>query len=528
MNASAAARRRLRRTLADSGLTGRHSESATTEQGHSRLESFSHVLDDLGPLYSAFGQYLSQRPDLTPLGSCLTMAIQPHTESPTPTESVHSLLRSAGDPWRNLRGSIDPSPVGFTPIYQWHLAEIDEEPHLVKILRPEFERQARTEVQALEGIGGLTLWDDPRLAIDFQTAYRDFRFEFDRCLDLGSQAELLAEIEGWLPASDELELAGDIAEYRHQRVVVSRLPEGESLARRLESTEEGNRADIARRLAAAWLHLALIDGVCLDVVDPCDIVLQPDGGIAILGGCPSLPDRPSRNQLLRYLTASAQHEPDRACSILTRLSDTKSSHRSIDYLRIQLRQATPFRDGGWYEPTSGERLAHTMFLHWRLARSSGYEPKAQLAAFQRGAAQIVHLAHSLAPSTDSFEHAVADTRVVAAAVETRKRFGPSTLDRWIRRMLSALDHVAHNSEEVVRRFTANEGDEYTSPSDLKPKRKGPLIAILATVISTSWLFGSFSPEIANARWLEPVAAVALLILLVAYILVVERSRTRPG
>ncbi|MCP4898300.1 MAG: hypothetical protein GY906_15105 [bacterium] len=527
--ASAARQRRLRQRMLAAGFATR---SATRQNKTSEIPPstrLSEVLRDLGPLYIAFGSYLANRPDLAPLGSCLALRGVENGLQPTPTDEIRRVLRSAGGPLRELRQSISESPIGVSSTYQWHRIDLGGDGQgVVKIVRPEFEHQASSDTDALAVFEEFVLWDDPRRPIDISCALSEFRSGLGRCLNLNEQAQDLSDASEWVSPSDELELRPDIARLRSARVVVSDLPNEDFVGDRLSHDSLGDHSDLGRCLATAWLHLALIDGVCFEHIDPWDIVVQPNGGFAFLGGLASLPDRRSRNDLLRYLTASAQHEPDRACAFLVRLSEATEGRRSQDYLRIQLRQATPFRDGSWSEPIRGERLAHTLLLHWRLARSNGYAPSRALAAFEHGVSGMAHLSEALAPTDDAFEQAVADTRVVAAAVDVRKRLGPTTLLRFVRRLLGSLDHLAHNSDELIRRVEASESSDSDEAVSQHSIRWKPLVAILVAALTSAWALRVVSSGQGAGAWIEPTTTVVLLILVIAYILVVERSRTRPG
>jgi Ca2+/H+ antiporter len=191
-----------------------------------------------------------------------------------------------------------------------------------------------------------------------------------------------------------------------------------------------------------------------------------------------------------------------------------------------MRQATPFREGLWNETRHGEKLAQTMFLHWRLARRCGYTPDNSLAAFERGSAALALLAESLDADIDSFEQGLADTRVVAAAVDFRQRVGLTAFPRFVRRMLTSFDTLTHISYQLILEKSRQDAGN-SNRNHLRDSSRGvwpKLLVLMLSMVGISTLVHILGSRSIENHWIEPLAAAVILVLVFAYILVLELAR----
>lgn len=104
---------------------------------------------------------------------------------------------------------------------------------------------------------------------------------------------------------------------------------------------------------------------------------------------------------------------------------------SYQDLYHQLRQAEPFRTGGWSDRHRGERCADALCIYWRLARQPGRRLRPHAAAFACGVLALERQAEAKAPARDGLRQGLDDVRVIAAAVRLREQLGPRALPETV-------------------------------------------------------------------------------------------------
>jgi hypothetical protein len=100
-----------------------------------------------------------------------------------------------------------------------------------------------------------------------------------------------------------------------------------------------------------------------------DDVRLHDGRLVMVGGAFEKQTVESRKQFLRYLITVAADDPDAAWTWLADATVPGPQGESEYRLRRRLRQAVPFRDGGW---SGDERIAEQLMVQWRVTREAGW------------------------------------------------------------------------------------------------------------------------------------------------------------
>lgn len=387
------------------------------------------LLDDLGPLALAFGRYLASRADLLPLAACQALARGHSTpgearEGPALDEpSLRALLEERlGPSWSEHFSSFQLEPLRVDLFGQVHRARAAAGPTAkgtaakgtaaggrelrVRISTPSSLRAspktspgaASDPLGALLEVLGPVLARDPwHLPID--ELERAFRAELEARADLEARALSLRTLEDkaqglagvWVPeVVDPLCRPG---------LLVTEAPP--------PSRPDLGPFDLdwAPRLAMAWLQLALTLGrvEVAPVPEPAG-----DDAVAFWDGLSVDLSTALRVRLWDYLRAVAAHDPDRALHALWPLLEVRgardrgrsgapSEAQRIE-LRTRFRQAIPFRDGGYEEPS--ESLTEYAMLHWRWIRRVGCCLPPPAEAFFRGLFRISHLGRMSRPDQD--------------------------------------------------------------------------------------------------------------------------------
>jgi ubiquinone biosynthesis protein len=132
-----------------------------------RGERLRLALEDLGPIFVKFGQILSTRRDLLPDDIADSLAKLQDQVTPFSNELAISLIQQAygGQSLDEIFAGIDEQPLASASIAQVHAAKlIDGSDVILKIVRPNIEKQIRRDVELLHTMADLAqrFWVDGR------------------------------------------------------------------------------------------------------------------------------------------------------------------------------------------------------------------------------------------------------------------------------------------------------------------------------------------------------------------------------
>ena len=437
-------RQEIERRLAAYGLARgprrllRGGNAVDFEQARSRRLRLA--LEDLGPIFSSFGLYMSARADLWPVRDCLELTAIPDKAAAIPTNLVRELLSEEAHclPEQTF-SSFQPKPYESRLLFQSHYARLtDGADVIVKIIRPEAESQLSSDIDLLpllkDSFAGCGVSDSA-----FKAAVADFCHTFQQQMDFVHEARayeaLAQDAEDYdalrapqvhKPLSTSRMLVVEKLNGLGLNEILSLLLEPDCDADRLLLEDLGfERNELARLLCEVWLRRALF-GRSFSVEPRAEnILILPNKQIAFTGGVfAALSSEPQAN-LWDYLLAAANENSDKACSCLVR--EMRKEGAAKEDLRQRFRQAMPFRDGGWDASGDRETLAELLFVHWRFASKCGYTPLMHLPAFFRGLFSVAEVARRIAPRIDPLAEGLRDLRLLASLTEFREMMNPNGL-----------------------------------------------------------------------------------------------------
>jgi len=420
------------------------------------------ALEELGPVFSAFGLYLSSRIDLVAAADCLELsaisARVPALPVAAVRERIASELGALGQPPDAVLAELDPEPCESRLLVQGHRARLadGQAAVVVRFVRPGAAEAAEADLARLPLLAGAFArgaapgdagWPEGLLA----EAIAGFRQSLREGADLAATADALdrlaldAEDFGLLaPAAVRRDLCTP-------RLLVAGDPGGVDLAETLAATaaagatpDAARRRELVRLLCVAWLRQAMEGTVFPVGLAETGARAVAGGRLAFLGGSFARPPAADRTNLRGFLVAMAAHEPDDACSYLLREMTREGPDASEEALRLQIRQVVPFRDGAW--SAGGTSLAEHIFVCARQARACGFQPRPQLVAFYRGLAAVAIAARQLAPTErpeatdrpeapehqedDALLAALREVRVLTSFSQVREAMSPPWSDQW--------------------------------------------------------------------------------------------------
>ena len=120
------------------------------------------TLQELGPIFVKFGQILSTRRDLVPPDVAQELALLQDRVAPFDGEAARAIVEAAlGKPVAEAFASFDTTPLASASIAQVHAATLppqDGQPArevVVKVLRPDIEKQIAGDIALLEAVAAL-------------------------------------------------------------------------------------------------------------------------------------------------------------------------------------------------------------------------------------------------------------------------------------------------------------------------------------------------------------------------------------
>lgn len=408
--------------------------AGVAEFEHTRVRRFRLMLESLGPIFSAFGLYLSTRADLLPVRDCVELAAIADHASPASFSFVQETLRhQIGYPLERVYGTFEETPFETRLLFQSYYAWLDDgSPVVVKMLRPGIVEQVACDTHSLSLLKNALAWMGLRSeTVDGVLA--DFGDSLRWQMNLLHEAEA---IKAMARSAEECEML--LAPALHTRLctqgvlTVERLPGlhldgllNSSTVREEDETKilmhaEWNvdRRQLARMLSLVWLRQALHDQLFPIEPHASNVMIVSDRRIAFTGGTFAGLAPEQRANLWDYLVAAAADNPDRACSSLLReMKTTGRSDRGGDLPR-RFKQLVPEREGQW--SNGNDNLADYLIEQWRLVGLCGYVPQEHVASFYRGLFAITCLTRQLAPESDALAEGIQEMRLLVSLGQMRE------------------------------------------------------------------------------------------------------------
>jgi hypothetical protein len=377
----------------------------------------------MGPVFAAFGRYLSSRVDLVPEPLGLELAKIADAASPAGAAELREVLtREFGCPPERAFARFDPEPFQSHLLWQTHHARLASADVIVKVIRPDVG-------PCLADCDLLPLLEQPLTACGFRKlglkgAFADFHHSLMEEATFGASIEaarLLAQ------DAQAFDLIGA------QRIYTHLSTPHVAVYERWHSLGGASAPELARALCTVWLRQSLQGSAY--PVNPTreNTGLASDGRIVFPSGTfATLPDF-LRTSLSNYLLAVASEKPEEAVTHLASALGNRLTAPAFDELRRRMHQMVPFRDGfqgerrtdGW-PVAEGARFSEDVLIHWRIANENGLMSQ-DLISFYRGLVTVVRTAQWLSPGCDSLAEAVRDLRLLAAFGQIRDAMQPSQM-----------------------------------------------------------------------------------------------------
>lgn len=512
----------VERRLAGLGLAERFPHAVWGETGEPPVRRLCAGLPALGPVFAAFGRYLSCRPDLLPESDCQALSGVMSSAPALEPGTVHALLlQELGRPPGEVFAALAEQPLATNLAFQDHRAQLAGGGQVVvRVARSDTAELIARDLDLLSLLGP-AFASDGREPGWMSGAVEDFAEMLAMAGDLPRQAAALAALEQD-GASSGLGLGAPrlLTDLSTPRVLVLEdlqgptvdafipVDLGEGASGPLAGARGGD--ELAARLCHVWLRQACFGQTFPSDFAAGDLRILPNHRIAWSGTVFATLPAAAKENLWEYLLATLAHDLERACAALTReleggpVDDPKR-------LQHRLRQLVPFRDGGW---GARDDFAGYLFLHWRCATAEGYRPRPHLLPFYRGVAQLTAQVRPLAPASDPLRDGLERARLAAGLGDLLRIFDRQEMKDLLGTYAAAFLAMPQRLNELLTLAAEGRASlkiEVVEPPQERRRKDSStaslvaLLAIVAVVLLAQHLAsaGSFGP------WVERLAAVLL-------------------
>ena len=299
-------------------------EEERPEGSESAAESLAADLERMGPTYVKLGQLLSTRVDLLPPAYTEALTRLQDRVDPFPFEDVRaSVEEELGVSIGNAFGVFDELPLAAASLGQVHRATLRSGREVVvKVQRPGIRETVRDDMEALARLADFAdSHTDVGRRYGFGQLLGQFRRSLAGELDYQREAANLRRLRQLTRDYKHLLVPEPVTDYTSSRVLTMDYVAGRKV------TDVGplglldvDGEPLVRDLFSAYLHMILVDGFLHADPHPGNVLLTPDGRLALidLGMVATVPPR-VQDSIVKLLLAISDADGEEAASVLAQM-----------------------------------------------------------------------------------------------------------------------------------------------------------------------------------------------------------------
>ena len=266
-----------------------------------RHEQFGELLYrtavDLKGMYIKSGQFAGTRTDIIPEPYTRFLSRLQDAVPPRPVATIRKTISEEfGKPAEELFETFDERPLAAASLAQVHRATLaDGRDVVVKVQYPEVAGLVKLDVRNLRSLVRIVAWREPDF--DFRAIVNELGTQVPLELDFGREAEMTRRVKANLAHLPGVTLPTVVDGLVSKKVLVTEfIPGARLLDTDLRSQYAPDAPALAQRIADAYGHQILVDGLFQADPHPGNILVMPDGGVALLdfGLTKELPDSARR------------------------------------------------------------------------------------------------------------------------------------------------------------------------------------------------------------------------------------------
>ncbi len=494
----------------------------------------AHALAQLGPIFAAFGRYLSTRVDLLPLQSCMALGSIPDCGEATPRAVVRDLVAKVlPHPQTPGFAYFEEEPIASRLLVQQHRAILQDGTAVqVTLVHPAVCQQIEGEMEHLQALRPVLAFRD-HVDQPFEAVIKDFQRWLAWHTHLGDMATSLDELTQGLQSGGKLSVP---TVHRHlcspHMLTLTDVP-GPTLAAILALFNQpdptsharantllhtcGMRPhDLADLLCRVWWHQVLLGQLCPTALCLDDIVILPDQRLALTSGRFIKLTTDAKQNLWTYMMAVSADEPDSACTAILKETIANAS-LDIDELRDRFREVVPFRDSEWPHSSDENLLIEYLLVHWRLLAERSLRLSPDALGFYQGLFQMATAIQRLPVNSDPFRNGLRDVQTFSLVSQFHDMI---QLDQFQDNLGQYADVMLTLPQKLYRLLKYVEADQSSLKQQTylnqyrqcEKNKSSAFISLLFLLISVTVLSRVFTTHHIMEDWLDTASTVVFIIL----------------
>ena len=296
-------------------------EDERPEGSQGPAEELAADLEQMGPTYVKLGQLLSTRVDLLPPAYTEALTRLQDEVDPFPYDEVRTIVEEElGVSISNAFTSFDEKPLAAASLGQVHRATLRSGREVVvKVQRPGIRETVRDDMEALARLADFAdRHTDVGRRYGFGQLLSQFRRSLAGELDYQREAANLIRMRQLTADHPHLLVPEPVPDYTSSRVLTMDFVPGRKV------TDVGplglldvDGEPLVRDLFSAYLHMILVDGFLHADPHPGNVLLTPDGRLALidLGMVATVPPR-VQDSIVKLLLAISDADGEEAATVL--------------------------------------------------------------------------------------------------------------------------------------------------------------------------------------------------------------------
>lgn len=296
-------------------------EDERPEGSQGPAEELAADLEQMGPTYVKLGQLLSTRVDLLPPAYTEALTRLQDEVDPFPYDEVKSIVEEElGVSISNAFTSFDEKPLAAASLGQVHRATLRSGREVVvKVQRPGIRETVRDDMEALAQLADFAdRHTDVGRRYGFGQLLSQFRRSLAGELDYQREAANLIRMRQLTAEHPHLLVPEPVSDYTSSRVLTMDFVPGRKV------TDVGplglldvDGEPLVRDLFSAYLHMILVDGFLHADPHPGNVLLTPDGRLALidLGMVATVPPR-VQDSIVKLLLAISDADGEETATVL--------------------------------------------------------------------------------------------------------------------------------------------------------------------------------------------------------------------
>jgi len=310
-------------------------------------EELARALESLGPTFIKLGQLLSTRGDLLPQRYLDALTRLQDKVEPVPFADVKRVVESElGRPLSRSFRDFEHEPIAAASLAQVHRAKLRNGRSVaVKVQRPDVRKEIADDLETLSRVAHLV---DGHTSVgrkyEFCRTLEEFRRALLAEVDFLQEAQHLTVLADNLRSFDGLVVPEPIESHTTSRVLTMEFVRGTKVTE-AAGRERFDGPELAEQLFNAYLQQILVDGMFHADPHPGNVVVTPDGRLALLDvGMVGRIAPALREDLLKLMLAASEGEADSASDIAIKVSEARETFDEAAFRRQMTDLILRYRD----------------------------------------------------------------------------------------------------------------------------------------------------------------------------------------